>query len=89
MLEKMTFEVAVVIIHSVFKKKTYRWMRRCKFLVVVGPYDRYKCSYGAPINGRKYMGNWGDFTLLIGVITPLTTSRGPTLWLWYEYLGST
>ena len=25
------------------------------------------------------MGNWGDFTLLIGVITPFITSRGPTL----------
>ena len=33
--------------------------------------------YGVPINGRKSMGNWGYFTLLIGVITPcITGSRG-------------
>ena len=26
------------------------------------------------------MGNWGEKTLLIGVITPFITSRGPILW---------
>ena len=26
------------------------------------------------------MGNWGDFTLLIGFITPVITGRGPTLY---------
>ena len=32
---------------------------------------------GAPINGRKSLGNWGEQkTLLIGVITPFMTSRG-------------
>jgi len=25
----------------------------------MGPYDLYKWRYGAPIDGRKYMGNWG------------------------------
>ena len=33
----------------------------------------YKWSYEARIDGRKYMGNWGYFTLLTGVITPLIT----------------
>lgn len=28
-----------------------------------------------PINGRKSMGNWGNFTLLIGVISPTTGDR--------------
>ena len=41
---------------------------------------RYKWSSGAPINGRKWIGNWGYFTLLIGVITPIITGfPGPTL----------
>ena len=32
---------------------------------------------GAPINGRKELGNWGEQnTLLIGAITPFMTSRG-------------
>ena len=31
----------------------------------------------APINGRKYLGNWGFFTPINRVITLNTTSRGP------------
>ena len=42
----------------------------------------------SPINGRKSMGNWGDFTLLIGVITPLITGRGPTLYLHQKLNGT-
>ena len=35
-------------------------------------------GHGIPINGRKWMGNWGDFTLLIAVIIPVITGRGTT-----------
>ena len=33
--------------------------------------------YGAPINGRKSMGNWGYFTQLKRAIVPFITGRGP------------
>ena len=39
-------------------------------------------SYNSPINGRKLMGNWSYFTLLIGVISPRAIDNwdpGPTL----------
>lgn len=29
--------------------------------------------------GRKSMGTWGDFTLLMGMITPVRTGMGPAL----------
>ena len=36
---------------------------------------------GAPISGRKYMGDWGEITPMNGVISPhFMTSRGPPLW---------
>ena len=39
-----------------------------------GPWsDPYKRTYGAPLNGRKYMRNWGEITPLIVVIPPLVT----------------
>ena len=37
-------------------------------------------TWGLTINGLKYMGNWGEKTLLIGVLTLFITGRGPTLW---------
>ena len=42
------------------------------------PADRYKCGYGAPINGRKQMGNWGNNPAYRS-ITPFITGKGPTL----------
>ena len=35
---------------------SYIYIQGGPLLVVI------KWSYGAPINGRKYMGNWGFFT---------------------------
>ena len=53
----------------------------------VGPYDRCKWSYGAHINGQKIgLYNWGYFTRLMGVITPVITGRGPTLGISVPYL---
>ena len=51
---------------KIFETTTYK----------VGSYDRYKWSYGAPINGLI---QWvtGVITLLAGVITPFITGRGP------------
>ena len=54
--------------------RSYDWMS-----TRWAPYDRYKWSYGAPINGRKYMGFLGVISLLIVIITPFITSREPTL----------
>ena len=39
-------------------------------LYKMGPYNRYKWSYGVPVNGRKQMGNWVVFIPINGVMGP-------------------
>ncbi len=81
----LRFEHANVPSVAVIDHAGNRWVEIDNFVVSVGPGSNYKCSFFSPINGRKSMGNWGEKTLLIGVITPFITSRGPTLWWQLKY----
>ena len=59
-----------------------RW-KRIESGEKVGPGSQM-WSYGAPINGRKYIGNWGynRTIVLIGVTTPFIIGRDPPCICW-------
>ena len=51
----------------------------------MGPYDRYKWGEISP----KYMGNWGEKTLRVGVLTPFITGYSiDSSFLACDFLGA-
>ena len=56
--------------------KTLSILNPLKKFYKLGP-EPSKWSEIVPINGRKWIGNWGEKKQLIGVITPLITPKSP------------
>ena len=73
--------VQVAIVNSSYQTKDHEDVHVSGFAPEHEILQGFGCRYKPYNNGRKFMGNWGDFTLLMGFFwtyNPSLNWKGPT-----------